>query len=133
LGGEPFAQAAALAELGKALSYANLGVLTFTGYRVEYLQRAGRQDYLDLLTITDLLIDGPYRADLADYTRPWVGSSNKRYHFLTPRYIGAVDLNGHRAANRIEVRLASDSQVSVNGMADLADLEAMFKGLCVNN
>ena len=35
----------------------------------------------------DLLIDGAFEADNVDYSRPWCGSTNQRYHFLTNRLL----------------------------------------------
>jgi anaerobic ribonucleoside-triphosphate reductase activating protein len=124
-GGEPFAQAAALAALGRSLRNAGLSVTTFTGYQLQDIVDSGRREWLDLVAVTDLLIDGPYRRDLADLTRPWVGSANQRYHFLTDRYrhLGA-GLPG--IANRWEIRLQSDGAVLINGMGDLETVRELI-------
>jgi anaerobic ribonucleoside-triphosphate reductase activating protein len=128
LGGEPFAQARALAELGKMVRQKGLSVVTFTGYTLEYLQKAGNPDYLDLLAVTDLLIDGPFQMERLDTSRPWVGSSNQRYHFLTDRYL---DLKERltQIPNRLEVRLMPDGRVLVNGLAETKVLEELLEGL----
>ncbi len=60
--------------------------MTFTGYEHETLRDARRHDWDDLLDVTDLLVDGPHVAARPDRERPWVGSTNQRFHFLTPRY-----------------------------------------------
>lgn len=128
LGGEPFAQARELARLGRILKQKGLSVMTFTGYLFEDLQRSGNQEYLDLLNVTDLLIDGPFQRELLDTKRPWVGSSNQRYHFLTNRYLYLRDrLSG--IPNRLEVRLSRDGRVMVNGLAEVRDLEDLFGDL----
>jgi len=116
-GGEPFAQAAALAELGRTLSV-SLSVVTFTGYVLEDLLASDREDWHALLSVTDLLIDGPYRQDLASLARPWVGSSNQRYHFLTDRY-RELQSELERIPNRVEVRVQSNGSIQLNGMADM--------------
>ena len=116
LGGEPFTQAAALAELANKLRQAGLSVMTFSGYTIETLRRAGRPDWNALLDATDLLIDGPFRQDLLDTSRPWVGSSNQRYHFLTDRYRHLAD-QLTSFPNRLEIRLSPDGKVEVNGLA----------------
>jgi len=61
LGGEPFAQAGALADLGEHVRWRGLSVLTFTGYTLEAL-RARRDEAIEaLLSVTDLLLAGPFR------------------------------------------------------------------------
>ncbi len=120
LGGEPFAQAKPLAVLGRLMQNAGLSVVTFTGYVLEEIQNSAVKEWHELLSVTDLLIDGPYRSELADFSRPWVGSLNKRYHFLTPRY---QNLKSEIISipNRLEIRFARNGTVLVNGMAS-ADL-----------
>ncbi len=129
LGGEPFAQAPALAELAKAVRGAHLSVVVFTGYEIEFIRRCRRAGWRELLALTDLLIDGPYVAELEDYSRPWVGSSNKRYHFLTDRY---RDLEGRLSEipNRVEVRISPDGRILMNGMGRLREIEHdLFEGV----
>ncbi|GAA0135217.1 hypothetical protein YSY43_20570 [Paenibacillus sp. YSY-4.3] len=125
LGGEPFAQARALAQLGGILKNEGLSVMNFTGYLIENLRGSGNQDYLDLLAVTDLLIDGPFQKESLDTSRPWVGSSNQRYHFLSDRYLHLQD-QLTEIPNRLEVRLAPDGRVKVNGLAEVKDLEDLF-------
>lgn len=128
LGGEPFAQAGELAKLGRMLKREGLSVMTFTGYLLEGLKESGNQGVLELLGVTDFLVDGPFKRELLDTSRPWVGSFNQRYHFLTDRYVSfrdrLVDI-----PNRLEVRLAPDGRVTVNGLAEVKDLEALFESL----
>lgn len=125
LGGEPFAQAQALAKLGRILRHEGLSVMTFTGYVYEDLVAANNQHYSDLIAVTDLLIDGPFQKGNLDISRPWVGSSNQRYHFLTDRYLYLQD-KLMEIPNRLEVRLGTDGRVKVNGLAELTDLEYLF-------
>lgn len=124
LGGEPFDQAAALAVLGRRLRHKGLGVVTFSGYQKEELASGAKPGWLDLLAETDLLIDGPYMEDLHDLSRPWVGSLNKRYHFLTSRYSSA-DIEPASHPNRVEVRLLPDGTVRINGMGSQAVFERL--------
>ena len=132
VGGEPFAQAAALARIGCRMHREGLSVVTFTGYVLEDIIQSQRADWLDLLSVTDLLIDGPYRSDLADSSRPWVGSSNQRYHFLTDRYRHlANDIDS--IPNRLEVRLQRDGKVLVNGMASAQQLIEIFDSIAVTD
>lgn len=128
LGGEPFAQAGELARLARILRSEGLSIMTFTGYILEDLRTAGREDWLELLAVTDLLIDGPFERDRVDTSRPWIGSANQRYHFLTNRYIHLSD-ELTNIPNRLEVRIAPDGRVMINGLAELKDLRALFDNL----
>ncbi|WP_424356367.1 4Fe-4S single cluster domain-containing protein [Methanobacterium sp. MBAC-LM] len=127
-GGEPFDQAESLASLGHIVQEEGLSVVTFTGYTLENIQNSADPGWQDLLSVTDLLIDGPYISGGSDPTNLWVGSSNQRYHFLTPRYLhlkyGISDVS-----NRIEVRIQEDGSILVNGMANFSKLEDIFKGI----
>lgn len=125
LGGEPFAQAAALAEIARWVKAHGMTVLTFTGYWLEDIQKANRTDFNELLAATDLLIDGPFQREQVQFTRPWVGSSNQRYHFLTDQYAHlAPTLNS--IPNRIEVRLNPDGRIFVSGLAPVSDMKRLI-------
>lgn len=122
LGGEPFEQAAALAAVARRIQAAGLSVMAFSGYQLEDLVEDA--SCRELLAATDLLVDGPYDLRHPDTTRPWVGSTNQRFWFLTDRY---ASLAGDLALlpNRLEVRLRPDGTVFVNGMARPAQLRAI--------
>ena len=60
-GGEPFSQAGPLAELGTLLRPAGLSVVTFTGFTWEQIISKDRLSWSRLLSVTDLLLAGPYR------------------------------------------------------------------------
>ena len=100
--------------------------MTFTGYTLEQLRR--RPDAALLLAHTDLLVDGPYRAGLPDNVRPWVGSTNQRFHFLTERYrrleseLGAMP-------DHLEISIGLDGRVSVIGWAPDRTIEDLLEGL----
>jgi anaerobic ribonucleoside-triphosphate reductase activating protein len=86
-GGEPFAQAAALAVLAGRVKAAGLGVIVYSGYTLGSLRRKSQREdgVRDFLTYIDLLIDGSYVVTKDD-GRSLRGSSNQRLHFLTRRY-----------------------------------------------
>lgn len=125
VGGEPFAQAEGLAHLAEIVGENGLSVVTFTGYQYEDLCASGRADWQALLARTDLLIDGPFKRELASTSRPWVGSLNQRYHFLTPRY-RHLETQLNTISNKIEVRLSPDGHVEVNGLASSEVLQQLF-------
>lgn len=123
LGGEPFDQAGPLAEAAALVRAYGLSVMTFTGHVLEDLRAAGRPDHDALLAATDLLVDGPYRADLPERDRPWAGSTNQRFHHLTDRY-AHLDLG--TLPNRLELRVRPDGAVEVNGFATTAAIEELL-------
>ena len=125
LGGEPMEQALDLAVIAEAARNLGLSVVTFTGFTHEALLEEGDPHRLRLLGSTDLLIDGGYEAENRDLSRPWVGSSNQRYLFLTGRYT-MEDIQACR--NRVEFRLDKSGILRLNGMGDFAALEALLKG-----
>ena len=125
LGGEPFEQAEELAALGRTLREHGLSVLTFTGYTLEKILRSERAGWHELLAVTDLLIDGPFRRGELDLCRPWVGSSNQRYHFLTDRY-KSIEPELRALPQRLELRLYPDGRIEANGMITQDDLAALL-------
>ena len=79
-GGEPFCQAKPLAELGKRIKDMGLGLITYTGYVYEYLISHANEDngYMELLKVTDILIDGPFVLSKKSLELDFRGSSNQR-------------------------------------------------------
>ncbi len=113
LGGEPFEQERALALIAKAVKEAGLSVLTFTGNLYEEVKDT------ELVKYTDLLIDGAFEIDKLDYSRPWCGSSNQIYHFLTDRYNEEIFT---KYKNKVEVNISESGSVFINGMGDFEDI-----------
>lgn len=109
LGGEPFAQAEACAELARRVRELGLSVVVFSGYALDELRAPRAQQ---LLAHTDVLFDGRYERDLPETRRRWIGSSNQQVHFLTDRY-SPTDPRFF-AANTVEIRLTAGGLV-VNG------------------
>lgn len=84
-GGEPMAQAPALALLSETLREHGLTVVCYSGYTLEELRTKNDPWVNRLLANTDILIDGPFVESEAA-ALPWRGSRNQRVHFLTDRY-----------------------------------------------
>ncbi|MBQ8582665.1 MAG: anaerobic ribonucleoside-triphosphate reductase activating protein [Ruminococcus sp.] len=78
-GGEPFCQAAALAELGSKIKALGLNIVTYTGYTFEelYADRTSN-GFGELLSVTDYLIDGPFVLAQKNWEIRFRGSSNQR-------------------------------------------------------
>lgn len=84
-GGEPTTQARALVFLSEILREHNLTILCYTGYTLDEIVRKNDPWINRLLSLTDILIDGPYiQKESANLL--WRGSRNQRVHFLTERY-----------------------------------------------
>jgi anaerobic ribonucleoside-triphosphate reductase activating protein len=80
-GGEPFLQAAELAEAALAARKIDWDVVTYTGYTYEELLdliNGGDDGVKALLSATDILIDGRYDHKLRSITLQFRGSSNQR-------------------------------------------------------
>ena len=107
-----------------------LSVMTFTGYTIEELQDQSHPHYESrkrLLEFTDLLVDGRYEAAKIDKQRPWVGSTNQRFHFLTDRYTPEVIFK--QSTDRIEITISSKGTATVNGWATSDSLEKLLENL----
>lgn len=79
-GGEPFYQAAALADLVQWLKVAGRHVIVYTGYALEDLLDVADvvPGVMETLEAADVLVDGPYVAELDHDGMQWRGSSNQR-------------------------------------------------------
>lgn len=111
-GGEPFAQAAGLADMLDIVhnTRPDLTVITFTGYMLEQLVSP---DALRMLKHIDVLIDGPYLHEKNDGVG-LRGSSNQRIHHLTNRLSQYADQMAF-GPRKYEAIVRGDS-VSIIGM-----------------
>ena len=117
LGGEPFEQAEALGLIAEDVKAKGLSVVCFTGGKIEEL----RENPINkkLLDNTDLLIDGEFVHELVDYSRPWCGSANQRYHFLTDRYNEEIFT---KYKNKVELNISKNGQIFMNGMGNFDEI-----------
>lgn len=118
LGGEPFEQAEALGIIAKAVKKEGLGVLCFTGGLLEELQQ--KEENKTLLDNIDLLIDGAFEIENVDYSRPWCGSTNQRYHFLTDRYNEDIF---EKYKNKVEINISKNGTIFMNGMGNFDEIQ----------
>jgi len=77
-GGEPFLQAAELAEVALAARQMGWDVVTYTGFTYEELAADNNAGVKALLAASDILIDGRYVHALRDIGLKFRGSSNQR-------------------------------------------------------
>jgi anaerobic ribonucleoside-triphosphate reductase activating protein len=118
LGGEPFEQAAALADFCTRVKEGGLSVMLYSGYRLEELRAMDTPGVAQLLSLADLLVDGRYQQGLPEPRRRWIGSSNQRLHFLSDRY--RADDARFLKGNTVELRL-ENGKLTVNGWPQAAD------------
>lgn len=101
--------------------------MSFTGFTLERLRSpyapAGAQELLEQL---DIVIDGPFIADLATHNPDCpVASSNQRVHVLNPAFQNRVTW----ASDQLEVHVFPDGSRIVTGYySQLAETEASIDG-----
>ncbi len=120
LGGEPFAHVEAAIGLARTARELGLSVMIFSGYTLEQLRD---ENQIQLLALTDILVDGPYVREQPDAQRRWVGSTNQRVHFLTDRY--RFDEQWQKR-NTLEIRVRG-GEITVNGFP-ARDAVSLWKG-----
>jgi anaerobic ribonucleoside-triphosphate reductase activating protein len=129
-GGEPMAQAAALAEVvRRARAARDLTLICFTGFRLaELRERPPGPGVAELLAQTDVLIDGRYVARRND-GRGLRGSDNQRVHALTGRLTEhCAELAAGPRRSEIRVRAGSTLLVGVPAAATARAFESMSGG-----
>ena len=77
-GGEPFCQAAECARLAAIVREKGLNVWVYTGYTYERLLEGDLPGALELLELTDVLVDGPFVEARKSYAALFRGSTNQR-------------------------------------------------------
>ena len=92
-GGEPFMQAKKLVKLLSLLDLNRYTVMTYTGFKYEYLLENADENngFLELLKLTDVLIDGKFELVLKSEKAKFRGSTNQR----------AIDVKNSLKENRI--------------------------------
>lgn len=114
-GGEPMLQAEALSILIDELrEVKDLGVVCYTGYRLEYLKKLGDISQNNLLKKIDLLIDGVYSENLQDDLL-WRGSNNQRLLLLSDRYREFLQSQSDRSAG-LEFFFNETGEVGFSGV-----------------
>ena len=130
LGGEPFNQAGALAEVGHYFRGLGYSLTTFTGFTYDSLlsQSKRNHSFRKLLSVTDLLIDGPFIENRLDKVRPWLGSTNQKYRFLTNRY-SMKDI--YSSTDSIEITVNERGEVLINGWASIEQVKSLTDAVMV--
>lgn len=132
VGGEPFAQAAAVASVAQGVRQSEFSVVVFTGYTLEHIRSSNNQAWKLLLEQVDLLLAGPFIQTEYSEDLPWIGSSNQELHFLTPRYRHLENKLRPTQTNSVELHLTSDGKLHINGFAFADMLPTLLEALKVN-
>jgi len=77
-GGEPFLQPAAAAVLAAGTKKYNGNVWCYSGFTYEQLTEQQDPNVQELLSLVDVLVDGPFVLEKKDPSLLWKGSSNQR-------------------------------------------------------
>ncbi len=79
-GGEPFEQPKPLLELAKQIRGMGLNLVIYTGYLVENLLKQGERkpEILELMSLADIIVDGPFLLEERDLNLKFRGSRNQR-------------------------------------------------------
>ncbi len=125
LGGEPTYQSEAVLSISEYAHSLGLSVLLFSGHTYDELQNIDNAAVKSLLNETDLLIAGPFIEELFDLSRPWVGSSNQTYHFLSERML-EWEQKLPMVKNAFEISLSTDGFIRINGMGNLSELKKVL-------
>jgi anaerobic ribonucleoside-triphosphate reductase activating protein len=128
-GGEPMLQAENLAVLIDSIKQKkDLGIVCYTGYKLEHILKFGSQEQRLLLTKIDLLIDGLYKEELhADLK--WRGSTNQRLLPLTKRYYNLVKtiINSQDNSDGLEFFVDNGGNLSFNGVPNQPNFRQEFE------
>ena len=77
-GGEQFCQPKPLIEMAKEVRAAGRNVMAYSGYTYEQLLTSDDPDVRELLSLCDILVDGPFVLAERDLTLRFRGSRNQR-------------------------------------------------------
>lgn len=75
-GGDPFFNVKSVLPLAQAIKHRGYNIWCYTGFTYEEIITSS--EMRPLLDFIDVLVDGPFIADLADLSLPFRGSSNQR-------------------------------------------------------
>jgi len=131
-GGEPFAQAPALAELGAQVQDSGMTVVTYSGYPYEELAAGTDAGWQELLAVTDLLIAGPYISTFR-CTGSLKGSANQQIVPLSGRIALPENAAEEKTpAGMAEFTISADGTITATGFPDpelLQQLQARCRGI----
>jgi anaerobic ribonucleoside-triphosphate reductase activating protein len=128
-GGEPFAQAVYLAELGTLVRQAGMSVVTFTGFTWNQLNAKNRPAWRSLLSVTDILIAGPFFPKMhARLYGPPRSTGKQVVHLCEGKPVGWKAGNSRQypgSVQEIEFTIRQDGQIVVTGFPENRIVEGL--------
>ena len=125
-GGEPMLQAEALSTLIDSIrEERDIGVMCYTGFRLEHLKDHGSASQKSLLEKIDLLVDGVYVATLQNDLL-WRGSRNQRILILSDRYRDFLQNQSDRSAG-LEFFYTETGEVGFSGIPTQLNFRQEFE------
>jgi anaerobic ribonucleoside-triphosphate reductase activating protein len=119
LGGEPFDQPTALADLLGAVRRMNWSTMVYTGHTWEDLAGSGDAAVLELLGQIDVLVDGPFLPEQYCADLIWRGSRNQRLLCLTDRYkLESLEATGRMQGKAFSIHTDPDGSITVSGIQE---------------
>lgn len=107
-GGDPFVQAPAAAQIAGLVKARSLNLWVYTGYVWEdLLSKKDKPGVMDLISLADVIVDGPFQEVKRDLSLVYRGSSNQRF----------IDVRSSLAQKRVV--LWADQKITIpNGLAE---------------
>jgi anaerobic ribonucleoside-triphosphate reductase activating protein len=125
-GGEPMLQAEALSKvIDRIRAKADFGVMCYTGFPLEHLEKQGTDSQQLLLAKIDLLVDGVYVEKLHDNLL-WRGSSNQRLLALTNRYLDYLQNQSDVSAG-LEFFINESAAIGFSGVPNIPNFRQKFE------
>lgn len=127
-GGEPFDQAESIIKLCNILkSEKDLSLMSYTGYHYDDLLKSGTKSQQEMLSILDILVDGPFiEKEQSDVL--WRGSSNQKIYFLTERHSDYIDKTNMSGVG-VEIYLDENNNLFWAGIPPKNYSESLKKAL----
>lgn len=124
-GGEPFCQARPLAEVGRMVRREGLSVVTFSGFPADTLLSSGRRPWRDLISVTDLLVAGPYIRDVPCITS-LCGSRNQEILHISTRIPRTA--YPEREGSTVEFTISLRGEITATGFPETSPFDHTEEG-----
>lgn len=129
-GGEPFEQPEALRLLFSLVrQYTCLDIMVYSGYTLAEILE-GYMAQREMLTLTDILIDGRYCRDRPT-DKLWRGSDNQQAHLLSrkaQKYRAFIDAE-YSPSRPLQVEVTAEDSLEIIGIPRRGDLDRLKEGL----
>ncbi len=122
LGGEPLHQSKSLFELAKKLKKHNLTLMLYTGFDISEITDSAS---LNLLSLSDVIIAGPFVEKLRSTTLKWRGSTNQEILFSSNVYQSGFP--SIQEETEVEFHINNHGKITLVGYPDRELIEEVFE------